>query len=88
VLSPFVALLIAYLKVKRWAVACRFTIYSLIVLLAIGSVIGYSGILSPPGTKNAFVFLIIPFISWLIIAIVIPITARKSRRLLFDSGIQ
>jgi uncharacterized membrane protein len=51
------------------------------LFLTLGSLVSYSGVLSPPGTKPAFVFLVVPLISWLLMAIVIPITASLSRRL-------
>lgn len=75
------ALLVANVVSKRWSVPCRITLYSLMLVLTLGSLVGYSGILSPPGTKPAAVFLIVPLISWLLIAIVIPIAASLSRKL-------
>jgi hypothetical protein len=82
VLSPFIALLVAIVVSKRWSVLTRVTLYSLMFVLTPGSLVSYSGTLSPPGAKPAFVFLVVPLISWLLIAIVIPITASLSRRLL------
>ena len=81
VLSPFIALLVANVVSKRWSDLTRMTLYSLMLFLTLGSLVSYSGVLSPPGTKPAFVFLVVPLISWLLMAIVIPITASLSRRL-------
>jgi hypothetical protein len=81
VLSPFAALLVASVLSKQWFVHTRGAIYVLMPILAIGSLVSYSGALSPPGTKPAFVFLVVPLISWLLMAIVIPIAAARARRL-------
>lgn len=81
VLSPFAALLMASVLSKPWFVHTRKAIYVLMLILAIGALIIYSGALSPPGTKPAFVFLVVPLISWLLMAIVIPIAAARARRL-------
>ncbi|HMH32246.1 MAG TPA: hypothetical protein VK543_04405 [Puia sp.] len=81
VLSPFTALILATVISKRWSVLTRATLYSLILIVTVGSLVGYSGAWSPPGTKPAFVFLIIPLISWFLMAIVMLIARSKSRRL-------
>jgi hypothetical protein len=80
VLSPFLALVVAYVVSKRWLVLTRVTLYTLMLVLTFSSLACYSGLLSPPGTKPAFVFLVVPLITWLLIAIVIPIAASRSRR--------
>jgi len=79
--SPFVALRVAHIISKRWTTPVRLTTYCLIFVLTIGSLVTYSGALSPPGTKPAFVFLVIPLISWLLILSIIPIAVLRSRRL-------
>ena len=80
VLSPFIALLVANIVSKPWAVPRRMTLYSLMLVLTLGSLIGYSGILNPPGTKPAGVFLIVPLVSWLLIALAAVLSRRLSRR--------
>ena len=81
VLSPFIALFVANLVSMRWPAFTRVILYCLIIFLTVGSLVSYSGALRPPGTKPAFVFLVVPLLSWIIIAIVIPITISVSRRL-------
>jgi hypothetical protein len=81
VLSPFVGLLVANLAAKRWSRTVCIALYCLMIVLTLGSLVGYSGALSPPGSKPAGVFLIVPLLSWLLIAIVIPVAASRSRRL-------
>ncbi len=80
VLSPFVALTTAGMLSKRWSVIRRLILYSLMIFISLGSLASYSGILSPPGAKPAGVFLIVPLISLLLMAIVLLIAALLSRR--------
>jgi hypothetical protein len=86
VLSPFAAFLIADRISKPWSILTRVTLYWLMVFTSAGCLLSYSGLLSPMGTKAAFVFLITPFLSWLVIVSVIPIAAAVSRRKLNRSG--
>lgn len=82
VLSPFIALVIANVISKRWSMLTRVTFYFLLLFITLGSLVSYSGALSPLETKPpAFKFLIVPLISWLLIVIVIPIAVSLSRRL-------
>ena len=81
VLSPFVALLVANVVSRRWLVLTSITLYSLTIFLTLGSLICYSGLWSPPGTKPAFVFLVVPLLSWILMAIFIAIAASHARRL-------
>jgi len=78
VLSPFIGLLIAYKISKRWKVLTRVTLYWMILVITLGSLISYSGAFSRLGAKPAFIFLVVPLISWLLIMTVIPIVIRLS----------
>ena len=80
VLSPFIGLFLLNNISKRWIVSVRETLYWLAIITIILSVAGYSGLFNTPGTKNAFVFLVIPFLSWIIIAISFFIARRVSKR--------
>lgn len=82
VLSPFIALIVANVFSSRWSVPARRTLYCLVIFLTIVSLIGYSGVLSPTGTKTAFVFLVIPLLSWIIMVI----ATILSRRLLHKNN--
>ena len=73
VLSPFMALLVANMVSKRWPVITSVTLYWLMLLLSLGSLVSYNGTFSQPGTRPAFIFLVVPFISWLLILLVIPV---------------
>jgi hypothetical protein len=78
VLSPFLALIAANTVYRRSSFLTRRVLYALMLIITIGSLIGYTGALSPVGAKPAGVFLIVPFISWLLMAIVIPISRSRS----------
>ncbi|HTB26901.1 MAG TPA: hypothetical protein VK711_16125 [Puia sp.] len=68
VLSPFIILLIANVISKRWMVHARMLLYILMLIITIGSLVSYSGVLTPSGTKPAAVFLFVPLISWIFIS--------------------
>lgn len=80
VLSPFVALLLAAVS-KRWSPRTRAVLHSLMLVLPLASVAIYADVaLGHPRSKPAFAFLVVPLASWLLIAIVVPIAGRLSRR--------
>jgi hypothetical protein len=82
VLSPFVALALADILSRRWSIRARATLYGMMLILALGSLGLYGGVVSmPPGSKPAFVFLVVPLGSWLLMTIVGAIAALASRRL-------
>ena len=78
VLSPFTGLVIAYILSNRWPVFTRNVLYLLSMVLTIISLLIYGRLLAPAGLKPAFVFLIFPLLSWLTLAVVIPLTASRS----------
>ena len=81
VLSPFIALILANMVSKRWSVLTRATLYSVMLVLAVSSLVIYGVVaLGPPRPKTAFVFVVVPPASWLLIGIVLPIAALVSRR--------
>ena len=79
VVSPFIALLIADKVSNRWTDTIRKTLYFIILALTLVSLLSYSGLLSPAGTKTAFVFLVVPLISWVVIAVFILIARSSSK---------
>jgi hypothetical protein len=78
--SSFIGLLIACLLSRRWPAGIRKILYILMILIVICSVVGYSGILSSAGMKPAFVFLVIPLITWVFIAILIRVAISLARK--------
>ena len=74
ILSPFVALLMANLAFKR-------PLLTLSLILAFGSLIVYGDVaLGPPWAKPASAFLVVPFVSWLLIAIAAITSRRRAGR--------
>jgi hypothetical protein len=84
VVSPFIAALIADSISKRWPAGTRAALHVLMVVLALGSVVIYGEVaFEYVKAKAGFVFLVVPFGSWLLIALVVAtamISARQSRR--------
>jgi hypothetical protein len=85
VLGPFVALVVADLVSKRWTVLAqthtRAMLYSLMLVLTLGSLAVYADdAVRPRKAQAAFVFVMVPIASWLLMAIAIPIAALLSRR--------
>ena len=82
VLSPFVGLVLADMASKHWSVFARATLYNVMLVLVIGSLAIYGAhALRPPRTQAAFVFIVVPPASWLLIVIIVTIAGLKSRRL-------
>ena len=75
VLSPFVGLFLATLSSR--IVPARASLW-LMIIVAIASLIAYSGVLIPPGTKTAFIFLVAPFTFWILILIVLVAARRRT----------
>ena len=77
VLSPFAGMFFSNKISNRWANPERVLIYWLIIAISIASVVAYSGVFIPPETKPAFIFLIFPLISWMLIISTILIARKK-----------
>jgi len=82
VLSPFMSLVLANLLAKRWSVLTRTTLYGVTLVLTMGSLAIYGDVaFGPSRAKPAFLFLVVPLASWLLIAIAVAIAATMSDRL-------
>src|SRR5579863_1654226 len=66
VLSPFIVLIISCVLSKKWAYRARISLYMLTMMISFVTLLFYGGLLSFSGVKPAFVFLVIPFISWIL----------------------
>ena len=82
VLSPFVALLWGILRSDRFTETVRSTLYRLAIGVALVSLAIYSRVidLKPAGSPNTFLFVAVPPLSWLMIAVVMSIAALRSRK--------
>ena len=69
VLSPFVALGWAHVASKHWSVLARTTLYCVTLAIALGSLAIYGYVVLPlAGSPRAFAFLVVPFVSWVLLA--------------------
>jgi hypothetical protein len=81
VLSPFIALAWAHAKSRHWAGFTRATLHWLMLVVAVASPLIYGLVaLGPARVKPAFVFVVVPPVSWLLIAAALAIAARISGR--------
>ena len=89
VLSPFAALAWANLVSRHWSVLTRAMLYGVSFVIVLSSLAIYGGVVSPPaGSPHAFIFVAVPPVSLLLMAllmaIVVPLCAlilrRQSRR--------
>jgi hypothetical protein len=82
VLSPFMAVAWANVVSKRWSDLTRATLYSVTLVLTLGSWAIYGALVfGLLRAKIGFVFLVVPAASWLLIAVVIPMAAMIAGRL-------
>ena len=85
VLTPFVSLVWANWVSKRWSVPTRATLYTVTLVVALGSLVVYGDdALGHRRAQAAFVYVVVPPASSLLIAIALPIavfmSGRRSRR--------
>ena len=79
VLSPFVAIAWADAVSKHWPVFTRAGLYGVTLAIALTSLAVYAHNAVRPRTAQAgFVFVVVPLISWVLMAIVLPIVALIS----------
>ncbi|MCA1597166.1 MAG: hypothetical protein LC772_12195 [Chloroflexi bacterium] len=81
VLSPFIALLRASARARRRESSLQTALCGLILVVVLGSLSIYGqAVFGPPRAKPASTFLVIPLVSWLLIATVLPAAGFFSRR--------
>jgi hypothetical protein len=83
-LSPFIGLVLADIVSRRSSVLTRTTLYAVMLVLTLGSLALYGDVVWRPRPQPAFLFLVVPLGSWLLMMVVVPIAAlisgRRSRR--------
>ena len=79
VLAPFTALVLAHMLSRRWSASSRATLYYLMLVLTLGSLVIYVG--DALGAPTTAVYVGVPLASWLLIALAVPISAFISGRL-------
>ncbi len=80
-LSPFMALLLADMVSRRWSLITRATLHILMLVIALSSLALYGDVVWRPRPQPAFMFLVVPLGSWLLMTIVVPTAALISGRL-------
>ena len=87
VLSPFIAMLFGSFLFKDWQALTRRTLQSVALILSLVSLAIYGWVaLGPPRTKTAFVFLVVPPLSWLLMVLAVSVATFISRRRSRASG--
>ncbi len=72
VLAPFIGALIADSVSKRWTVGTRVALYVSMMVLTLGALAIYGGVaFEYLDAKVGFIFLVVPFVSWLLFAVVV-----------------
>ena len=81
VLSPFAILVWVNVVSKHWPILTRSTVYWVTMLVAIATLAVYGDdALGHRRAQAAFVYVIVPPVSWLLMAVTIPLAAFISRR--------
>ena len=76
VLSPFAALFVANMVSKRWSVITRTTLDTVMLVLTLMSLAIYGYVVvNPPMSTPAFVWVVVPVASWLLMTIVMSVAA-------------
>jgi hypothetical protein len=70
VISPFLTLLRASTVSKNWPNPSRLILYVFMMAVTILSLFLYTGIIHFPGFNHAFIFLVTPLITWVLLAII------------------
>jgi hypothetical protein len=81
VLLPFAVLLWATAVSIRWAAPTRATLYGVALVVTLGSLALYGGLVHrPAGSANAFMYVVVPPLSLALLAAAVSLAAFKTRR--------
>jgi hypothetical protein len=78
-LLPFAGLFLADRMAARWSPVTRKTLYIVMLMVAVGSVAVYGAVAVRQPAQPAFMFLVVPLCSWVLMAGSIGIAAFVSR---------
>jgi hypothetical protein len=82
VLSPFVAAAWAHAVSRRWSAVTQTALYIVMLVFTLSSLVVYGAVaFGYLRAKIGFIFLVVPFASWLLITIVCPSAALIGGRL-------
>ena len=79
VLLPFAGFLFADRMAVRWSPVTRKTLYIVMIVVAVASVAAYGAVAVRPRAQPAFMFLVVPLCSWMVMVGAIGIAAFVSR---------
>ncbi len=80
--APFIALAWANTASKRWSVLTQATLYTVTLVISVASLAIYGNVaFGRPRPTPAFMFLVVPPGSWVMMTIAVSIAALMSRRL-------
>ena len=79
IVAPFIGIFLLTERYQRFVSRPSF-FYWLAMVASVASVVCYSGLVAPLGPKPAFIFLLAPFISWVLIAILFAFTRRSREK--------
>jgi hypothetical protein len=79
IVSPFMVLLAASQVSAGWPGKRQVVLNLIMLAIPAVSVLAYSGKVSPAGTRPAFMFIVMPLISWLIM-VALYLQARRSSK--------
>ena len=81
VLAPFVAAALANATSTAWSATTRAALHAVMLVLALGSLVVYAhDAARPRAAQAAFVYVMVPLASWIILVTVVPLAALVSRR--------
>lgn len=80
VLLPFVGLLLADSMAVRWSRSTRTTLYVVMLVVAVASMAAYGAVAVRQPAQPAFMFLLVPLCSWVLMVIAIGIAAFVAGR--------
>jgi hypothetical protein len=78
VLSPFIGLVLADLRSKRWPERARTILHGATLFVALASVAAYADVVLRPPAKPASRFLLVPLASWAVIGVVLAAARPRS----------
>jgi hypothetical protein len=79
VVAPFAGLVLAHVTAKRWAAPVRQALYALMLGVTTCAVAVYWNDYWHPHIPRAVVFVLVPGVSWMVIALVLSLTWVMSR---------
>lgn len=81
VLSPFLGLIFAIVRSKRWTETIRTTLYFVTIGVAVASILIYTRVidLKPASSANTFLFVTVPPATWVFIVAVLSVATLAAR---------